>query len=100
MSVEIGRYRFRTVPSDHGTRNSKLETRNLFWRTSRQDAALQGRWKYLRDGENEYLFDLSVDEREQANFREQNPAMFTQLKEEFQKWDATVLPRPAPRQRG
>ena len=80
------------------SRNSKLETRNLFWRSSRQDAVLQGRWKYVRDGEAEYLFDLSTDEREQANFREQNPAMFTQLKEEFKKWDATVLPRP-PRRR-
>ncbi len=80
------------------SRNSKLETRNLFWRSSRQDAVLQGRWKYVRDGEAEYLFDLSTDEREQANFREQNPAMFTQLSEEFKKWDATVLPRP-PRRR-
>lgn len=48
----------------------------------------------MKDGDDEYLFDLSVDEHEQANFREQNPAMFNQLKEEFKKWDATVLPRP------
>lgn len=60
---------------------------------------MQGRWKYVRDGEAEYLFDLSIDEREQANFREANPAMFTQLREEFKKWDASVLPRPAPRRR-
>jgi arylsulfatase A-like enzyme len=73
--------------------------RLLFWRTSIQDAALHGRWKYMRDGQTEYLFDLSVDEREQANFREQNPAVFKQLKEEFTKWDATVLARPAPRRR-
>jgi arylsulfatase A-like enzyme len=72
--------------------------RLLFWRSSRQDAVLQGRWKYVRDGEQEYLFDLSVDEREQANFREQNPALFNQLREEFKKWNATVLPRP-PRRR-
>jgi arylsulfatase A-like enzyme len=68
--------------------------RLLFWRTSRQDAALHGRWKYVKDGDDEYLFDLSVDEHEQANFRGQNPAMFTQLREEFRKWNATVLPRP------
>jgi hypothetical protein len=71
----------------------------LFWRTSIQDAALYGRWKYVRDGEQEYLFDLTVDQREQANYREANPAMFRQLKEEFRKWDASVLPRPAPRRR-
>jgi arylsulfatase A-like enzyme len=73
--------------------------RLLFWRTSIQDAALYGRWKYVRDGEQEYLFDLTVDQREQANYREANPAMFRQLKEEFRKWDASVLPRPAPRRR-
>jgi arylsulfatase A-like enzyme len=73
--------------------------RLLFWRTSLQDAALHGRWKYVRDGEQEYLFDLLVDEREQANFREQNPDVFTQLRDAFKKWDASVLPRPAPRRR-
>ena len=81
------------------TRNLKPETRNLFWRTSIQAAALSGRWKYVRDGDNEYLFDLSVDEREQANFREQNPAMFSALLDAYKKWDATLLPRPAPRRR-
>ncbi|HET6668619.1 MAG TPA: sulfatase-like hydrolase/transferase [Pyrinomonadaceae bacterium] len=75
-----------------------VSPRLLFWRSSRQDAVLHGRWKYLRDGEDEYLFDLSTDEREQANFREQNPAMFTRLRDEFKKWNATVLPRP-PRRR-
>ena len=87
-----------SVSPSGSSRNPKLETRNLFWRSSRQDAVLLGRWKYVRDGENEYLFDLSNDEHEQANFREQNPAMFAQLREEFKKWNATVLPRP-PRRR-
>ncbi len=81
------------------TRNSKLETRNLFWRTSVQDAALHGRWKYVRDADQEYLFNLSIDEREQANLREENPAMFTQLRDAFNKWEATVLPRPPARRR-
>ncbi|HVQ39494.1 MAG TPA: sulfatase-like hydrolase/transferase [Pyrinomonadaceae bacterium] len=73
--------------------------RTFFWRTSVQDAVLKGHWKYVRDGAAEYLFDLSVDEREQANFREQNPAMFTQLRDEFKRWDATLLTRPPARQR-
>jgi arylsulfatase A-like enzyme len=73
--------------------------RTLFWRTSIQDAVLKGRWKYVRDGKNEYLFDLSIDEREQANYRELNPTMFQQLQNEFKRWDATVLPRPPARVR-
>jgi arylsulfatase A-like enzyme len=73
--------------------------RTFFWRTSEQDAALKGYWKYLNDGKQEYLFDLSVDAREQANFRELNPTMFTQLRDGFKKWNSTVLPRPPARQR-
>jgi arylsulfatase A-like enzyme len=73
--------------------------RTFFWRTSLQDAILKGHWKYLKDGTDEYLFDLLVDEREQANFREKNPKMFTQLRDEFKKWDSTVLPRPPVRKR-
>ena len=73
--------------------------RLLFWRTSLQDAVLHGRWKYVRDGDQEYLFDLSLDEREQANFREMDPPTFTRLRDEFKKWDATVLPRPPARRR-
>jgi arylsulfatase A-like enzyme len=73
--------------------------RTFFWRTSTQDAVVKGRWKYLKDGARESLFDLSVDERERADFRAQNPTMFTQLKDRFKNWESTVLPRPAPRVR-
>ena len=81
------------------SRNTELETRNLFWRTKDHLAALKGRWKYLNDGNKEYLFDLSIDEREQADFRTQNEAMFAQLRDEFKKWESTVLPRPPARRR-
>lgn len=73
--------------------------RTFFWRNSDQDAVLKGHWKYVRDAKNEHLFDLSVDEREQANYREQNPNMFTELRDDFRKWESTVLPRPPARQR-
>ncbi|MEP6636681.1 MAG: sulfatase-like hydrolase/transferase [Acidobacteriota bacterium] len=81
-------------------RGSKpVDRRTFFWRTSEQEAALKGHWKYLNDGTQEYLFDLSVDAREQADFRELNPTMFTQLRDEFKTWDSTLLPRPAPGRR-
>jgi arylsulfatase A-like enzyme len=85
------------MPVIRGTQSNY--DRTFFWRTSLQDAALKGRWKYVKDGTDEYLFDLSVDEREQANFREKNPAMFAQLRDEFSKWNSTILPRPPARQR-
>jgi arylsulfatase A-like enzyme len=86
------------LTSDIWHPTSSLE-RTFFWRTSIQDAVLKGHWKYLKDGTREYLFDLSVDQRERANFREQNPTMFTQLRNEFRQWDSTVLPRPPARVR-
>ena len=83
------------LPIIRGSQHSTpASDRTFFWRNANQDAALKGPWKYLNDGSREYLFNLSIDQREQANFREQNPAMFNQLRSEFKSWEATVLPRP------
>lgn len=68
--------------------------RTIFWRTRRQDALRSGKWKYLKEGKSEYLFDLSVDEREQANFKEKSPDVFKQLQAEYQKWQSQMLPLP------
>ncbi|MBC8030717.1 MAG: hypothetical protein H7Z16_11445 [Pyrinomonadaceae bacterium] len=40
---------------------------------------------------------LSVDQREQADFREQRPEVFAELRKAFKAWEATVLPRPPAR---
>ena len=85
------------LPVIRGTQT--IYERTFFWRNSNQDAALKGHWKYLKDGNQEYLFDLSVDEREQANYRELNPTRFAELRDEFKRWESTVLPRPPARQR-
>ena len=42
--------------------------RTFFWRIRRQGGMRSGKWKYIREGKNEFLHDLSIDEREQANF--------------------------------
>ena len=76
------------LPVIRGTQPSYERT--FFWRTSEMSAALKGPWKYVNDGTNEYLFNLLIDEREQRNFREENPSMFNQLRDEFRKWDSTV----------
>ncbi|HEX6731442.1 MAG TPA: sulfatase-like hydrolase/transferase [Pyrinomonadaceae bacterium] len=79
------------LPTMRGSRAE--EDRTLFWRYGDQDAVRKGKWKYLNDGKSEHLFDLSIDHREQADFRTDNPSMFTQLRSEFLKWQETVLPR-------
>jgi hypothetical protein len=54
-----------------------------------------GKWKYIREGKNEFLYDLSVDEREQADFKSSEPAILERLRSEFNKWDSAVVPYPA-----
>src|SRR5215213_9419979 len=71
--------------------------RTLFWRNDVQGAARSGRWKYLKDGgKGERLFDLQMDEREQADSRNSHGEIFERLKAEYQKWESQMLKqRPA-----
>lgn len=71
-----------------------LYDRSFFWRTRSQGAAREGKWKYIREGKNEFLFDLSVDEREQANYKSIEPQVLERLRGEFNKWESGVLAYP------
>ncbi|HEY5883973.1 MAG TPA: sulfatase-like hydrolase/transferase [Pyrinomonadaceae bacterium] len=75
---------------------TQVAMRKFFWRYANQSAVVDGLWKYLHDGTNEYLFNLNVDQRERANFRTQQPAVFERLKKDFAAWESTVLPRASP----
>jgi arylsulfatase A-like enzyme len=74
---------------------SPIRDRTLFWRFATQDAVRKGKWKYFRDGARRRLFDLSVDQREQADFSKQNPDVLERLTAEFDKWNQQMLPRLA-----
>ncbi len=69
--------------------------RTFFWRTKRQRALRNGKWKYIREGADEFLYDLSIDEREQADFKSESPAVLDRLRREFDKWEAEMMPYPA-----
>jgi arylsulfatase A-like enzyme len=69
--------------------------RSFFWRTKRQGAMRRGKWKFLREDKNEVLFDLSVDEREQAEFKSENIAVFEGMRREFDKWESEMMRYPA-----
>ena len=71
-----------------------LFDRTFFWRTRRQGAVRSGKWKYLREGKTERLHDLSVDEREQANFAESEPVVLSALRSRFDSWQSEVVPYP------
>lgn len=68
--------------------------RTMFWRTRNQGAARSGKWKYLKEGKDDFLFDLTVDQREQADFKEKNPDVLRRIRAEYQRWDSQMLPLP------
>ena len=70
-----------------------VHDRTFFWRIYDQDAARKGNWKYVRDGKQLHLFDLSFDQHEQADFSRKNPDMLKQLVAEFEQWNQQMLPR-------
>jgi len=74
--------------------NARKFDRTFYWRTRRQGAMLSGKWKYIRQEKAEELHDLSVDEREQADFKESEAFVLERLRKEFAAWEATVLPYP------
>ena len=46
-----------------------------------------GKWKFIRDGKNEFLYNLSVDKHEHAEFKDTEPATLKRLREEFSRWE-------------
>ena len=70
--------------------------RDLFWRTKYRDqkAMRSGQWKYLAIEGHEFLFDLSRDSRERANFAKRNPGKFGELQERYRQWEASLPPIP------
>jgi arylsulfatase A-like enzyme len=71
-----------------------VRDRTFFWRLGKQDALREGKWKYYRNGPERHLFDLSIDEREQADFSKTNPDIMRRLSSAFDKWNDQMLPRP------
>lgn len=74
-----------------------LPERTLFWRfnNKRQEAARRGRWKYLKMGDNTFLFDVVSDPLERGNLKERYPDVFQRLVNEFSAWNAGMLFDPA-----
>lgn len=71
-----------------------IAARTFFWRTYRQGAMRSGKWKYIRDGKSEFLYDLSVDEREQASFNDTQPSILANLRTQFSKWESAMMSYP------
>ncbi len=64
----------------------------LAWRWIAQGAIRSGKWKLLRGGEREYLFDLDADPGEQTNLLRENPEMAETLRTKLEGWAAEMTP--------
>jgi arylsulfatase A-like enzyme len=83
------------LPVIKGTR--PVSDRTFFWRIGTQDAVRDGKWKFFRNGEVRRLFDLSVDQHEQADFSKRHPEILQRLMKEFDTWNDQMLPRKVAR---
>lgn len=75
-----------------------VRDRTIFWRSGRerQGAVRRGPWKFLRDGEEEYLFDLVLDPGERTNRKDEHASVFRTLKASYAAWEREMLPVPRP----
>jgi arylsulfatase A-like enzyme len=68
------------------------QDRKLFWRMlfRNQKAIRSGKWKWLSIDGNEFLYDISFDERERANMRYRYPEKFVEMREAYFEWDRSM----------
>jgi arylsulfatase A-like enzyme len=66
--------------------------RPMHWRMKHRDqrALRDGRWKYLKVDEHEYLFDVACDERERANRARREPQRLAAMRDAWLAWNATM----------
>jgi arylsulfatase A-like enzyme len=69
-------------------------SRKVFWRyrSNGQHAMRDGKMKWLKVNDNQFLFDVTADPLERANLRRKQPDVFDRMAKEYAEWDATMLP--------
>ncbi len=70
--------------------------RPMHWRMKHraQRARREGRWKYLKVDEHEYLFDVETDERERANQAQREPERLAAMRSAWEGWDRSMRSIP------
>jgi arylsulfatase A-like enzyme len=59
-----------------------------------QRALMRDQWKYLAMDGNEYLFNLTQDERERANLSAREPQRLSELRTAWLHWNEQMPPVP------
>ncbi|MFJ4483793.1 sulfatase-like hydrolase/transferase [Streptomyces longwoodensis] len=77
-------------------RGEELPERDLFWRVRGNRALRRGDWKYYQDSAGkDHLYDLSRDQREQADLATDRPELLAELKAAWERTAGSLLPYPA-----
>lgn len=73
-----------------------MPERTLFWRFNHkgQEAVRRGDWKYLNIAGNTFLFNVTADPLERANFKDRKPEKFADLAMAFTEWNKQMLYDP------
>jgi arylsulfatase A-like enzyme len=71
---------------------SRKVERELYWRMlfRNQKAMRTGNWKYLVLDGDEFLFDLSKDQRERANMAKREPERLAEMRMRYEAWAKTM----------
>ncbi len=64
----------------------------LAWRWTAQSAIREGKWKLLRGGEREYLYDLDADLEEEHNLVAQHPEVADRMRARLKTWCDELTP--------
>jgi arylsulfatase A-like enzyme len=83
-------------PLDGVNLRKKHAARELFWRMKfrSQKAMRSGSWKWLSIEGDEFLFDLSRDQRERANLSKRQPGTLSELRKRYSDWEVSLPPIP------
>jgi arylsulfatase A-like enzyme len=63
------------------------DERPLFWRYRNQWAVREGKWKYLKIKDDEFLFNLEEDISEEKDIKDEFPDIFNSLKLQMNDWE-------------
>ena len=64
----------------------------LTWRWRGQSAIREGKWKFLKGGDREYLYDLDSDIEEKNSLLKQHPEIASRLRSKLADWATELKP--------
>jgi arylsulfatase A-like enzyme len=76
------------------TQNAAPVRRRVYWRyrLNAQQAMRDGDLKYLKINDNSFLFNVVDDPLERANLKDREPEVYKRLVQDYEEWEATMLP--------